>query len=172
MSGSPIGQRLLNVTIRGVTYADSVEAAEAMGVSRQRVTEAARTGRLDCVGLGRNHGTNRGPRKIVMCVSVRGVIYPSVKAVADEFKISTAMVYRAVANAKTDDIGLVFRRPRGNMKPLTICGRLFRSRMELSEFLGKQFNYATAMFQHGEEYAMRRLTKEYQARMVKNEQEN
>jgi len=44
--------------------------------------------------------------------------------------------------------------------------------MELSEFLGKQFNYATAMFQYGEEYAMRRLTEEYQARVAKNEQEN
>lgn len=86
-----------NLEIRGVVYATAQEAAAVLGVQDQTVMIAARTGRLDGVGLA---PPSRPPE-----VVIRGVGYPSPRAAAEALGVSVNTVYAARSIGKLDSVG-------------------------------------------------------------------
>lgn len=78
------------VTIRGVTYASTNEAAAALGVSYSAVTEAKRRGKLDHVGLGSS--TLSKP------VRIGNISFPSRKAASDALGAGKAYVSEVFNN--------------------------------------------------------------------------
>lgn len=58
------GGQFKPITIRGVEYASQKEAAAALGLSKQAVSNVIKNGRLDTVGLGRATPGSRLKREV------------------------------------------------------------------------------------------------------------
>ena len=63
-----------------------------------------------------------------MRVTIRGVVYPTVRAAADAFGVSTSYVYKAIAEGRQDSIGIGMGNWR---KPLN---RFYGNRINLHGF--------------------------------------
>lgn len=116
-----------NIVIRGVTYRTAQEAADALGVTREHVCIAARTGKLELVGL---RGRGRG-----MPICIRGVTYKNAHEAAAAFGINTSSIFQALYRGGIDRVGL---KTTGvaNRKPFTLFGMSWPSRAAASRALG------------------------------------
>ena len=155
------------VTIRGVTYPSTTEAAQALDVTRTTVKLAMLRGRLDSVGL-------RGSTP--MPVRIRGKVYKSAKAAAKALKVSKANVYAMVTVGREDLIGIgTGKRADGShsgglpKKPITIAGVPFASLHEASLLLGLRPAHVGHVMRHGGDRARKRIEKlaeEYRDRLI------
>lgn len=89
------------IMIRGVTYPDVNAAAQAFGVGADAIRLAARTGRLDFVGLPRGG--------VPMRIRIRGVDYQDARHAARALGVTVGAVYQALSCDRLDRLGL----PRG-----------------------------------------------------------
>lgn len=119
-----------NITIRGVTYADTAEAAAALGVKRSTVSTAIGKGVLDNVGTGQGRGEPPMP------VHVRGKTYPSAKAAAKALRLTETSIYRAINQGREDTVGLPRRNANARKVPVTIGPLTFPSIREAERQLG------------------------------------
>ena len=85
-----MGRLAKPVTIRGVEYRSSLDAAKAIGVSVQTVRQAVSSGTLDNVGLG--------PRKLGdaptygRATNIANVLYPSRTAAAKALGVTISEI--------------------------------------------------------------------------------
>ena len=85
-----MGQTPKPVTIRGVTYRSQTAAAEALGLSKQAITDAIKRGNPDSAGTGpRNKG--KGPAYLKP-LTLGGVDYPSRKAAAEALGVESTQI--------------------------------------------------------------------------------
>jgi hypothetical protein len=118
-----------DLTIRGVTYADAVAAALALGVCADTVRTAARKGTLHRVGTGRV-----GPEP--MRVQIAGRVFTDVHAAARHHGCCPHTIWAALADG---DIDRVARKQRYNPRrsqPFEIGGLSFPSKSAASRALG------------------------------------
>lgn len=88
-----------SITIRGVTYPTASAAALACGVTVSAISQAAKRGGLEKVGL-------KVPRRAAVPVTVRGVTYPSQTVAACALGITVASVNAAYKQDRLDGVGL------------------------------------------------------------------
>lgn len=85
-----MGQTPKPITIRGVTYQSQTAAAEALGLSKQAITDAIKRGKPDSAGTG-PHKRGGGPAYFKP-LTLGGVHYPSRKAAAKALGVEPTQI--------------------------------------------------------------------------------
>ena len=85
-----MGQTPKPVTIRKVTYRSQSAAAEALGLSKQAITDAIKRGNPDSAGTG-PHKRGGGPAYLKP-LTLGGVHYPSRKAAAEALGVESSQI--------------------------------------------------------------------------------
>lgn len=155
------GKRHRDFTVRGVTYADTAEAAAALGVTRGSVADAIRNGGLDTLGLGRG--------LMPMPVFVRGKHYASAKLAGEALGLTDAAIYRAIKDGRQDTVGLPQRYVGGRKVPLSLEPLSFPSIREAERQLGFKRGYIDLVIRRnskrGWQRIMRAVWREYYVRL-------
>ena len=92
MSTNPIP-----ITHDGVTYRSLAALARALGLSRQRVHQAYRSGTLHTLGAG---SAREGHHARCQPVAAHGFYWPSQKAAADDLGVLQSRVCKALQDGK------------------------------------------------------------------------
>ena len=111
------------ITVRGVTYANADEAAEALGVGRHRILAALRKGKLETVGLKRRYRD----------FEINGKRFADLNAAAKHFGVTTDRIEQAVRSGKTETLGT---RKRSCEMKIRIRGQVYANAKEAAEACG------------------------------------
>lgn len=77
-----------------------------------------------------------------MRVSIRGVVYPTVRAAADQFGVTPDAIYQALRRGTQDRVGLKSIRPTGKScsRPVGLGPFMWESRRAAAKALGMKEN--------------------------------
>ncbi|WP_376872339.1 hypothetical protein [Albirhodobacter sp. R86504] len=111
------------ITIRGVTYANAVDAAAALGVVRDTIIKAKRLGRLETVGLKRRYKD----------FEINGKTFASLRAAAKFYGVCEGRIEQAVRAGKTGALGT---RKRPSEMQVSVRGRVFKDAQAAADAFG------------------------------------
>ncbi len=139
-----------DITVRGITYADTRAVAAALGITQQTVWRAIKDGRLDTLGLGQ-----RGRR--LQPVIIRGKRYASAEAAAQALGVTTGAIRQAKSKNRLDKVGLKPEPNRHNAVPFVIAGLTFPSRRNASLALGFRGEFISHCLDRGHRRGRKRI---------------
>ncbi|MEC7763369.1 MAG: hypothetical protein VX874_15815 [Pseudomonadota bacterium] len=139
-------RKYADIVIRGESFPDANAAAKAHKVTPDAVRLAARTGKLDLVGLGY-------PRIDPTPVLIAGRTFASAADAARAFGKTAHAVWKAINEGDPDRIARKPRHARIRAKPVTLGPLSFPSMREASLQLGFSEGYVSQALRRGSPHA-------------------